>query len=103
MRKMPYAEFVAFVLETGNHTKFSEFLEEEAGGWTLTRDVLDDLVRWQQGISAGAQSSKSTDGKINHKALVRMFEGVASSVGQNMPLSNQKKIHSAATRPLCNN
>src|SRR6202035_3119667 len=53
MRKMPHAEFVSFVLETAPSTKFTEFLKEEDGGCAFTRDVLDDLVRWQQGISAG--------------------------------------------------
>jgi hypothetical protein len=57
MRKMPHAEFVSFVRETVPRTKFTEFLEEVAGGCALTRDVLDDLVRWQQGISAGAKPS----------------------------------------------
>jgi hypothetical protein len=58
MRKMPHAEFVSFVRETLPHTKFSEFLEDELGGWALTRAVLDDLVRWQQGISADVNPSQ---------------------------------------------
>jgi hypothetical protein len=57
MRTMPHSDFVAFVQETIPRTKFREFLEEEPGGGALTRNVVEDLVRWQHGISRGAQPS----------------------------------------------
>ncbi len=53
MRTMPHPEFVNFVQGTMPGTKFRDFLEDEQGGGALTRSVLDDLVRWKQGISTG--------------------------------------------------
>ena len=55
MLQMPHAEYVGFLYENFSvRTRFVEFLEEETGGGTLMRDVLTDLVHWQQGLLAGA-------------------------------------------------
>ena len=51
MLRMPHAEFLGFLHQQFTvRTKFAQFLEDENGGTALTRAVLKDLVRWQQGL-----------------------------------------------------